>query len=338
MKISVDGGGFCLPMYKRFGNYTFSLNLIEALSRFDKTNSYYIYSFCSRPHDLILQNNCFYNNLKPKVMWMSARVSFEELIAPKKVFLALNQAVPLVTPARIIGFSHGLSFKLFPHYYKDSYNHMNGQMHTLMRRAKQVIVSTERVRHEIGTHYPKYAAKTIVLPFGIPFDLTEYTERRREKYFMFVGMNHPIKNVKNLISMFQKFIGTPEGKGYKLYLVGPFAGYKRSGKFISTFTKLKREELRKMYQKASGYVTAAHYESFNLPALEALSQHCPVVGMKDAIIPEMAPFAHIAADEEEFVETLKQVAGGKQKQVDYRKLGKIFSWESYANTLVSLYS
>ena len=45
---------------------------------------------------------------------------------------------------------------------------------------------------------------------------------------------------------------------------------------------------------ATALLTASHYESFNFPVLEALSQGCPVIGLKSAIIPEFKPYVNLA--------------------------------------------
>ena len=56
---------------------------------------------------------------------MKARVSLEELVNEKDIFLALNQASPLFTGSRIISFSHGLSFYFYADFYPDSFESMN---------------------------------------------------------------------------------------------------------------------------------------------------------------------------------------------------------------------
>ncbi len=91
--------------------------------------------------------------------------------------------------------------------------------------------------------------------------MTEMPPSNRElmnKFFLVVGMDHPIKNRQML----------PTGK-YKFI-------------FASDVPRIK---LRSLYRQALALVTVSVYESFNLPVLEALSQGCPVIGLKSAIIP-----------------------------------------------------
>ena len=178
----------------------------------------------------------------------------------------------------------------------------------------------------------------MVAPYGVPFDMTNTKERTRQNYFVFSGMNHPIKNVKFLVDAFLKFCSKKEFKNYKLYLIGPFAGYRKKSKQIQTFAQTSREEIQEILRKARGYVTASLYESFNFPALEAISQNCPVIGMDTAIIPEMKPYVFNAYNEDDFIGMMEQVARGEQKNTEARDIRQEFSWEDYVTMLKAVYN
>ncbi|MEN9328060.1 MAG: hypothetical protein RI947_868 [Candidatus Parcubacteria bacterium] len=338
MKITIDGGGLCVPTYKRYGNYVFTVNLTQAVSKYDTENSYYVYSFCNRPSSLYLHSNSFYRILTPKFLWMKLRVSVEESIVPKDIFLALNQALPLFTRSRIMGFSHGLSFMYYPGYYKDSYQRMRKQVESLVNRAEHIFVSSQRVKDEMTELFPRSQSKLTVALYGMPFDMMEHKERVRQNYFVFSGMNHPIKNIKFLVDAFLKFSSKKEYKGYRLFLIGTFAGYKKRSKQIQTFAQLSRPEILEILRKARGYVTTSLYESFNIPVLEALSQGCEVVGMDTAIIPELKPYVFNAYSEDEFIDMLERVASGERKKKVKPALQDVFSWKEYVSKLQAVYN
>ena len=48
MRISLDAGALCVEGNLRFGNYTFTKNLIETMVQYDGENEYFIYSFCQK--------------------------------------------------------------------------------------------------------------------------------------------------------------------------------------------------------------------------------------------------------------------------------------------------
>lgn len=314
MKISVDGGALNPKNNQRFGTAVFSENLVTALKRYDKKNQYFIYTF---------------KNLKPKLFWLKGRISLEELKQKNDVFLALNQAIPLYTSGKNISFCHGLSYYFFPQYYpKKDVIRLNKQLKEMIKRSDRIIVSSEKVKDELNSIRRNIEGKIIVLPFAIPFDMvvSGHLERSegsidRKPYFIFVGMDHPIKNINFIKQAFSKFKKDKKYKDYKLYIL----------------TKnVSRKNLRKFYQNATALLTSSYYESFNFPVLEALSQNCPVIGLKTAIIPELKAYVNLAVNLEEFVEKMKKITKKPDVQ-SISQLNKKFNWKNYVKNLVKLY-
>ena len=316
LKISVDGGGLGAKRGERFGNFVFSKNLIKALFKYDKKNRYFIYTF---------------DKLKPRLAWLKVRLSIEEFKEKKQIFLALNQAIPLYVSGKVISFCHGLAYYFYPKYYsvKDSIR-LRNQLDEIILRSKVIIVSSERVKEELESIMVKYQLKKkiIVLPFGIPFDmpatrhpepfdftqgeLREGSRDQRERYFLYVGMDHPIKNIEFIKKL---------RKNTRLKIISE---------------NLSRQKLRRLYQRAAALLTASHYESFNLPVLEALSQGCPVIGLKSAVIPELEPFVNLAKNQGEFIDLMKEIPK-KPDRESIDRLYRRFDWKNYVKKLVELY-
>ncbi len=333
--VSLDAGALCSSCH--FGNYVFTVNLIEALKRYDRTNHYDLYSFCHAPKEIKVGKNQVYRFLTPKRAWMKGRVTFEEIKNTNDVFLAVNQSMPLYTRARIIAFSHGLSFKYFPKLYPDSAKNMTKQVKEIIKRAHYIVVSSEKVKKEFISLYGEIK-KIKIIHFGLPLDFpVNAIKSSRQKFFLFVGMNHPIKNIDLMIFMFNKFIQNKQFSAYKLYLVGNFYAYKSLSPKIQIYSAISRDKLRILYQNATAYLSTSLYESFNLPVLEALSQGCPVVGMRSAIIPEFSSFTHIANNEDGFMDQMIKVATGDYVTVNLRKLASEFSWLTYIEKLNELF-
>ncbi len=320
MKIAIDAGGLCAASGQRFGNYIFSYNLIQAILNYDKNNYYALYSLCQKPAELQMTGLSDYRILLPRRLWMKARVSLEEFLQNSHVFLALNQAIPLYTRAKIIAFSHGLSYRYFPHYYRDIFFRMSIYLGEMTRRADAIIVSSRRVKREMAELFSENK-NVHVIPFGVPVDMANCLNSRRPwgnkaKYFLAVGMNHPIKNFQFLKKIMTEF------PGYKLYMVNSAT----------------RAELKNLYADASALLTASHYESFNLPVLEALSVGTPVVGLHSAIIPELASYVNVANDKYDFVEKVQKVLKGEGVKFDSKTIVRKFSWKHYISELTKLYN
>lgn len=348
MNISADGGGICLTPHKQFGNFTFSSNLFAALDLYDKENNYMVYLF---PDSRLAQkfSHIQTKQLFPQRGWMKLRVSVEEMLQPKNVFLAVNQALPLYTSAKIITFCHGLSFLKFPDLYKENVALLHAQFKDYTKCSHHIIVSSERVKEEFSTYAPECLSRISVLPFGIPFAFQNYKTEQRDRFFIFSGMNHPIKHINFVIDAFKKCIQEKQFADFKLYVIGVGKELLENtqsidnGKSSSVIVipHASQEELLSYYRRATAYLTASHYESFNFPVLEALSQRCPVVGLPTAVIPEMQEFCQIAYTADEFVENMKKVATSIQKHsqtIDLKLLHQTFSWEQYVKTLCNIYN
>ncbi len=325
MNISVEGGGLCSESENRFGNYIFAENLIRALSQYDKKNNYGIYSFCEKPADICISKNWEYKVLLPKRFWIKFRVSLEELLRPTDIFLALNQAVPFYLRAKVISFCHGLSYYYFPKLYSNSYRRLFSQLNPMMKKSHLVVVSSIQVKQELQKLYPENN-KIMVIPYGIPYDMGDEMShpkiRNRKEYFLTVGMDHPIKNMKFIRKAFEEFRREKRYKNYRLICLTGGAT---------------RSELKRLYQEATAYLTTSYYESFNLPVLEALSQNCPVIGLKSAIIPEMKEYVYVISSKKELVEGMKLAVEGRLIKIDTTLLNQTFSWSSYVKKLLELY-
>ena len=331
MKISVDGGALNPKNNQRFGTSVFSENLVAALKRYDKKNQYSIYTF---------------KNLRPKLFWLKGRVSLEEFINKKDVFLALNQAIPFYISGKIISFCHGLSYYFYPQYYpKKDYIRLKKQLKEMVKRSDKIIVSSEKVKHELTSIYRYIESKIIVLPFGIPVDMLNIVTtlmrphsscNNKYEYFLFVANNQPIKNINFVLQSFNRLKENIEYKNYKLFLVGDWKKYENKKQQIISVGNISRQKLKKLYQRVTALLISSHYESFNFPVLEALSQGCSVVGLKSAIIPEFETYVNLANNVEEFVEKMKKITK-KPGVKSINQLYKKFNWKNYVKNLVKLY-
>lgn len=325
MKIGVDGGGLCVDRNHKFGNFIFTDNLLTSLAKFDKKNQYLVYTFCDGKLNL-KSKNIQIKKIGPKLFWSKLSVSYQWLKSPVDVYLAVNQSTPFfIRPKKIISFSHGLSFYFYKEFYPYSWKKMYQQHQEMIKKTDCLIVSSSKVKNEIVEAFRVNDKKIKVILYGIPQDLLTYKkikQNRRENFFLSVGMNHKIKNFYLLKKIFERFNRNNQLKNYKLIIINK--GYSH-------------KDLTTLYQKATAYLTTSLYESFNFPVLEALSQGCPVIGLKSAIIPELRKYCLVAEDEDDFLSFINQVVKDDFRyQVDIEQLKKEFSWKKYVYTLIKL--
>ncbi|MCS6956225.1 MAG: glycosyltransferase, partial [Patescibacteria group bacterium] len=294
MKISVDFGAVEGKGY--FGTKIFAVNFKKAAERYDKKNKYLFYDF---------------KTVKPRIFWSQFGLSLAEWKNKPDVFLALNQSIPFYTHAKIISFCHGLSYYFFPRYYsKKDKKRLNHQLDQMIKRSDIIVVSSVKVKNEleeINKSVYKKNLKILVIPFGIPFDVLEFKkkEKIKEKFFLVVANNQPIKNINFSIKAFLKLNKIEKFKNYFLYVITNSVYGLIKGDNIRFFVNNPREKLINFYSQTQALLTASFYESFNFPVIETLAFGNPVIALESAVIPEVYPYVNTAKDEKEFIAYLK---------------------------------
>ena len=89
----------------------------------------------------------------------------------------------------------------------------------MIKRSDKIIVSSQKVKTELLSINQSINTKIVVLPFGIPFDMKKSINKKRKNFFLYIGMNHPIKNIDFIKKAFKKFKESKEHEDYKLILV-----------------------------------------------------------------------------------------------------------------------
>ena len=338
--IQIDGGALNSHATNVYGTHTFSNELINALADFDTINTYTVYA---QEPIVGIDSAIRIKVIWPRMGWMKIGISIAEILSHNKenIFLALNQSVPMYTNGPIIGFIHGLSFMKFPHLYPDSYKRMHQQVSQLMHRARHIVVSSNKIKVELESLYP-HNKNIHSIPFGIPSAYIQKNIRyKRKNIVLFVGMNHPIKNMSLLLNSFKLLIANPSFSSYKLVVVG--AGnidthyYGLTQQNVIVIPQANTSLLQKLYNEAACLAVPSLYESFHFPTIEALSQETPVVTTMNAVIPEIAPYVYTCNNNpNDFYKGLQKCLT-MSHTIDIQKLHRDFSWKKFAKRIVALY-
>jgi glycosyltransferase involved in cell wall biosynthesis len=151
----------------------------------------------------------------------------------------------------------------------------------------------------------------------------------KDNYFLYVGNAYPHKNVEVLLHAAAK-------AGVRVVFVGKEDFfYKRLGIHPKTVTDA---ELFELYKNATALVFPSLMEGFGLPALEALSNNCPVIVSDIPVFHELLGNAAIYFNPrsvDDLVKCLKS-AMVKRPPVD-SSIVKKYSWQKMAKETVSVY-
>lgn len=177
-------------------------------------------------------------------------------------------------------------------------------------------------------------------------------------FILFVGSEHPRKNLSILLRAFGKLKEERRFGDFKLVKVGKAGGreaaFRRQTMEVVDALRLTRdviftdyvleEELPAYYSGAECFVLPSLYEGFGLPVLEAMACGCPVIISNRASLPEIAGGAGVEVDPydlEGLGEALREVLtdGELRKEMVRKGLAQAskFSWRKAADETRGVY-
>ena len=173
-----------------------------------------------------------------------------------------------------------------------------------IRRAAAIIAVSQATKHDLVSHLGIDDGRVYVVYEGVdlerfrpllatPFDFP---------YILFVGSEHPRKNLTALFAAFQALKASGEFPALRIVKVGSPGGAEADFR-ANTLDGMRRcglteddvrlighvsdEELPAYYSGAICLALPSLYEGFGLPALEAMACGCPVIASAAAALPEV---------------------------------------------------
>ncbi len=232
-----------------------------------------------------------------------------------------------------------------------------------VRQADQIITVSEKTKEDLVHHFDADAEKITVVYEGVDSKFQPAGQEQirvvqkeydlPEKYFFYVGMLKPHKQVHKLIRDY-RFL-RKEGKTHAgLVIVGKKdktypQGYEelrdlKTGEGIIYLDYVSDEELIALYSGALAIVHPSIYEGFGLTLLESMACETPVLACRAASIPEVVgDAAHLfdPTDAHGLLKGMQEIEMNEQYQLDLKSKGKKnlqrFSWEKAAAKTLSVY-
>jgi glycosyltransferase involved in cell wall biosynthesis len=362
MKIGVDAG--CLGVAEdrlKVGVYQLVLNLLKELSRIDKKNEYWLYSFGPIGPGVLKEfgRNVKNKVLKPKKGWLNLRLSWEFLVNKPDLFLGFGQALPLFHPLKSLVFVYDLAFEYFPECYPDSSKKISWQTKRAAQRSDWLAAISQSTKNDLIELYGVDRKKIRVIYPGVNPIFKPQSRRKiaqvkkkyqlNDSYFLFVGSLKPSKNLPRIIEAFARFLSKTRDD-YQLILAG--SDFWIDKEIASAIKKLKLEkkvknlgyvsrgDLPALYSGAEAFVSPSLYEGFGLPLVEAMACGAPVVTSNIGPIPEVVGKAGILVDPHdigEITQAMKQIEKPRISKLFSQKglnQAKKFSWQKAAKQLL----
>lgn len=306
MKIGVDAG--CLGVKDnrlKVGVYTVVANLLIELSKLDKKNQYYLYSFYPIEESLVKK---FGKNMKnivvtPSIGWLKFALPIRLVRDNIDIFLAANQAMPLKLPLahfKTIGLFYDIAFEKHPELYSYAASVEKHKRYSreLAEKSDKIIAISQNTKNDIEKTYHINSGKIrVAYPGFQPLENSSIFKNKRP-YFLFVGAFKKSKNVPFLIHSFILFLKNTK-KDFDLLLVGGDKWMdpeiqqtlnqlpENSGSHIQVMRFVDSHTLASLYRGAFAFVSPSLYEGFGLPFVEAQSVGIPVIGSNQGSLPEI---------------------------------------------------
>jgi len=347
------------------GTEIYSRELIRALLKLDRVNSYRLYTREPSTRDFFGATRNYEIRAIPfPRLWTHARLSLEMLTrAPERLWIPAH-VLPPIHPRDSTVTIHDLGHLYFP----EAHPTWQRVYHTFATRwnaraASRVFADSEATRDDIvkfcgvapekiSVIYPAYDAK-LYQPVCDPARLAETRVRYRiaTDYILAIGTIHPRKNYLRLIDAFAKLPLT----NYQLLIVGK-PGWLHKPIFdrvqslnlqslISFLDYVPTADLPALISGARVLAFPSLHEGFGLPVLEAHACGTPVVCSMTSSLPEAAGDAALffdPLDTDAIAGALERVLRDEALRAKLIAKGfenlRRFSWESSAAKILEIWA
>lgn len=335
---------------------TYATNLLTALARYDKTNSYTIYT-PNLPKRATWPKNFHFKRFsveprRSKLTW------WEHVTAPLAakgdgvdLIHYFNTATPLpLTRRPVLTNVHDAIGWAEPGY------RLPWQYDLLARRdiklSSHILTFSEHAKRDIhqllGTPLEKIS---VTLEAG---PAVEATSRPKKPYWLFVGGLEKRKDLRSLLDAYAQ-LGNSR---LRIKVVGPLDAspiHDDRAELEAVLTPAQRckidwlgrvpgPQLTRLYREAAALVFPSVYEGFGLPVLEAMARRTPVIAANASSIPEVAGDGAILVpprDPLALADAMRRLqrrpALRRQLVARGAAIAKEFSWQRTAEETVAVY-
>lgn len=225
-----------------------------------------------------------------------------------------------------------------------------------IKRSRFIITVSEFTKQRLVDHYHVDPASIIVTPIppepAVPMEMSQRQKLLQElgitkPFVLFVGTIEPRKNIPNLIDGFLALPRELQEK-YQLVIAGRIgwncerevAKLKEvagGGSPVIHLGYVTNEAREALYQSATVFSSASHYEGFGMPVLEAMSHGRPCAISNIPVFSEVAQDAAVYFDQEDPADIARALGGLLQNDDQLHALHEkalahvaTYSWEHVA--------
>ncbi len=355
MLIGVDASRINRPLLT--GTETYSLELLRALLRLDRSNVYRLYlaralAAGTLPTDRPIETRLIQRNR----LWTHVGLSAEMRRAPPELLFVPSHVIPLVHPSRTVVVVYDVGHRYVPDAHRLSeraYLELSVRWH--VRVGTQLLTISEAARQDLVRLYGADPDRVAVAypavdrSFRPPSSDAIRAMRERYRldapYVLHVGTLKPRKNLPRLIAAFARaelrnstrlvLVGADQDDGRADVLAA--ADRVRVSDRLELLSYVDRADLPALYGGAAAVAVVSLHEGFGMPALEALACGAPLVASNRGALAEVVGEAGVLVDPlstDAIASALARIVGDKARADHLRVAGprraEGFTWQRAA--------
>lgn len=288
----------------------------------------------------------------PKLGFASVFLPIFVIFDENTSYISFSSHVPYLltfTAIKKVAFLYDIAFQKYPQYYAN-FKKINKIFQNAVKRADSLITLTKYVAQEIVNKYENASYKITCIYPGIDH-VEKLHMSKPKKYFLYVGVIKPIKNIETLLDCFNSFLASSKDKSYKLILVGNWEEnyykllvknlkYRQIKKNIIFTGQISDKKLIDYYQYATAVINTSYAEGFGFPVLEALAMNKIVLVNNLPIYEEFkVHFKNllISSSDMKMIENMKKTVN-RRVSIAMDDRTNLFKWKIFTKKLITLAS
>ncbi len=355
------------------GTQTYSVGLIDALSRLDSQNEYYLFvNQEARGFPWPERENFQIVPCPIRASSRPARLIWEQTMLPRfaarchiDLLHSLGYVSPLRTPYPSVVTVHDLNYRFIPQAFSlPARLTQKFLVESSIRRADHVLAVSQFTKSQIVQCLPVSPAKITVTPEApkqvetsphariARWEAVTARFRIRQPYLVAFSSKSPHKNMHGLLKAYRLARDAYQLES-QLVLIGHLPPQMKrciqdpieaSHPGVVFTGYLDDTDLAGLLEKASLFVFPSFYEGFGLPVLEAMQLGVPAACSNRGSIPEVAGEAVVyfdPGDPDQMAATIACLMQDEARRDQLRRLGREqvsrFSWEHTARETLRVY-
>lgn len=314
-------------------------------------NYYYFGPSHRTPHTY---TNITYHRL-PRCFYSTIHLPFHTLKDGSNVFLGFSGYIPRLlqrTSIKKIAFIHDFGFCKYPQLYTRPQKLVKNTTYAI-ENADKIVVFSQYMKSELLSRFPTINAYKVTQIYAGTDHLLTYNDNHPQKkigkYFLYVGVIKPMKNITRLFRCFREFMRASPDKNYQLVLIGKKeddyylrlmqdSSYRSIRKKITFVDHTSDFELFSYLHSCVALLNISCDEGFCFPVLENLTRGKPVITNEHPLYHEYREFfTHLysGSDDTQIVHKMLQIA--KNPPLHHQRVfRKEFTWSDFTTKLLTL--